>query len=77
MPYLGAEEVVDEVISLLARLENDRMEVINKLELENDKVVRLNRKIDRLCLKRMVEMPAVVQNGTQKLFILKYSIKMF
>lgn len=62
VPYLGAEEVVDEVISLLARLENDRMEVINKLELENDKVVRLNRKIDRLCLKRMVEMPAVVQN---------------
>lgn len=61
VPFLGAEEVVDEVITLLARLENDRQEVINKLEQEKEKVIRLNGKIDRLCLKRLVEMPAVVQ----------------
>ncbi|OWF35535.1 coiled-coil domain-containing protein 178-like isoform X2 [Mizuhopecten yessoensis] len=61
LPFLGAEEVVDEVITLLARLENNRMEVINKLGQEKEKVIRLNGKIDRLCLKRMVEMPAVVQ----------------
>ncbi|XP_060070324.1 coiled-coil domain-containing protein 178-like [Ylistrum balloti] len=61
VPFLGAEEVVDEVITLLARLENDRQEVINRLEQEKEKVIRLNGKIDRLCLKRLVEMPAVVQ----------------
>lgn len=61
IPYLGAEDVIEEVITLLARLENDRIETEKGLKNEKDRVVRLNNKIDNLCLRRMTELPAIVQ----------------
>lgn len=61
LPYLGAEDVLDEVVTLLARLENDRVEILKSLENEKEKVVRLNDKIDHLCLVRMRELPIAVQ----------------
>lgn len=66
-PYLGAEEVIEEVITLLARLETDRLDCISKLKQESERVVRLNDKIDKLCLKRMVDMPIVVQRGKENM----------
>lgn len=63
IPYLGAEDVIEEVITLLARLENDRIETEKGLKNEKDRVVRLNNKIDNLCLRRMTELPAIVQRG--------------
>jgi hypothetical protein len=63
IPYLGAEDVIDEVITLLARLENDRIETEKTLKNEKERVVRLNNKIDNLCLRRMTELPAIVQRG--------------
>lgn len=61
IPYLGAEDVIEEVITLLARLENDRIDTEKSLKNEKDRVVRLNSKIDNLCLRRMTELPAIVQ----------------
>ena len=61
LPYLGAEDVLDEIVTLLARLENDRMEILKSLVHEKEKVVRLNDKIDHLCLVRMRELPIAVQ----------------
>ncbi|VDH89052.1 Hypothetical predicted protein [Mytilus galloprovincialis] len=61
LPYLGAEDVLDEVVTLLARLENDRIDILKALENEKQKVVRLNDKIDHLCLVRMRELPIAVQ----------------
>ncbi|KAK3089571.1 hypothetical protein FSP39_004696 [Pinctada imbricata] len=61
IPYLGAEDVIDEVITLMARLENDRMETESNLRKEKERVVRLNDRIDNLCLKRMRELPSIVQ----------------
>ena len=63
IPYLGAEDVIEEVITLLARLENDRLETQKNLTNEQDRVVRLNNKIDNLCWRRMTELPAIVQRG--------------
>lgn len=63
LPYLGAEDVLDEIVTLLARLENDRMEILKSLVHEKEKVVRLNEKIDHLCLVRMRELPIAVQKG--------------
>ncbi|WAR24311.1 CC178-like protein [Mya arenaria] len=61
MPYLGAEDAVDEVMTLLARLENDRQETENALEREKDRVIRLSNKIDHHRQRRMKELPEVVQ----------------
>lgn len=55
--------MIEEVITLLARLENDRAETEAALWNEKDKVVKLNNRIDALCLKRMNELPAAVQRG--------------
>lgn len=73
IPYLGAEDVIEEVITLLARLENDRIETEKGLKNEKDRVVRLNNKIDNLCLRRMTELPAIVQRG-KKMFKKKNTI---
>ena len=66
IPFLGAEDVIEEVITLMARLENDRLETEGSLRREKERVVRLNDRIDNLCLKRMRELPSIVQRG--KLF---------
>lgn len=72
IPYLGAEDVIEEVITLLARLENDRVETEKTLKNEQERVVRLNNKIDNLCLRRMTELPSIVQRGNLN----KYSIQL-
>ncbi|XP_062617732.1 coiled-coil domain-containing protein 178-like [Saccostrea cucullata] len=61
IPYLGAEDVIEEVITLLARLENDKIETEKFLRNEEERVERLSNKIDNLCLRRMTELPAIVQ----------------
>ncbi|XP_046357907.2 coiled-coil domain-containing protein 178-like [Haliotis rufescens] len=61
IPYLGAEDVIDEVITLLARLENDRHETEGKLGQERGKVSKLTTKIDDLCLRRLRDLPVLVQ----------------
>lgn len=63
IPYLGAEEAVQEVMTLLARLENDRQETEKSLEREKERVLRLGAKIDYHCQRRMKELPEVVQKG--------------
>lgn len=63
IPYLGAEEAVQEVMTLLARLENDRQETEKALEREKERVLRLGAKIDYHCQRRMKELPEVVQKG--------------
>ncbi|XP_050402301.1 coiled-coil domain-containing protein 178 [Patella vulgata] len=61
LPYLGAEDVVEEIITLLARLEKDRQETEAEWKREKGKVSLLTQKIDGLCLKRLRELPAIVQ----------------
>ncbi|XP_060608579.1 coiled-coil domain-containing protein 178-like [Ruditapes philippinarum] len=61
VPYLGAEQAVEEVLTLLARLENDRQETENALTREKERVIRLGAKIDFHCQRRMKELPVVVQ----------------
>ncbi|XP_066272114.1 coiled-coil domain-containing protein 178-like [Branchiostoma lanceolatum] len=61
LPYLGAEEVIDEVMALLGRLEADRLDTENKLVEEKQKGKRLQAKIDMLSHRRMVELPLSVQ----------------
>ncbi|XP_013420633.1 coiled-coil domain-containing protein 178 isoform X2 [Lingula anatina] len=61
IPYLGAEEVVDEVMTLIARLEKDRIDTEDMLKKEKERVRTLNHKIDMLAEKRSVDLPAAVQ----------------
>ena len=63
IPYLGAEDVIDEVITLLARLETDRLDTQNRYEHELDTAATLKTKIDELCLRRLKELPVLVQRG--------------
>ena len=63
MPYLGADEVLEEVTTLLAHLEKDRREVKKALEQERNRSQMLAAKIDKLAEKRMLELPASVQKG--------------
>lgn len=63
LPQLGAEEVIDEVVTLLGRLESDRQDTEDSLEKEKKRVVWLQGKIDRLAQKRLVELPKAVQKG--------------
>ena len=63
IPYLGAEDVIEEVMTLLARLENDRLETEEALVREKERVIRLGAKIDHFCTQRMVDLPAAVQRG--------------
>ncbi|KAL4236342.1 hypothetical protein ACF0H5_004729 [Mactra antiquata] len=60
-PYLGAEEVINETLTLLARLENDRQETEKALKKEKERVIILGAKIDNLCQKRIQEFPVVIQ----------------
>ena len=63
LPYLGAQDVIDEVITLLARLENDRQVTYNSYLEEIARANKLIEKIDELQLRKMREMPALVQRG--------------
>ncbi|PIK35947.1 putative coiled-coil domain-containing protein [Apostichopus japonicus] len=61
LPKLGAEDVIDEVVTLLGRLESDRQDTESLLEKEKKRVVWLQGKIDTLAHKRLVELPKAVQ----------------
>ena len=65
IPYLGAEEVIDEVILLLARLENDRRETMDAFKKEEKRLSELENKIDGLAEQRMAELPRAVQLGIE------------
>ena len=67
--------MVDEVMTLLARLENDRQETDAAHEREKERVMRLSNKINSLCQRRITELPTVVQKGmaVSKLFLAKIS----
>ncbi len=64
IPCLGAEDVVDEAVSLLAKLEDDRVETKNQLESEKERVQMLSSKIDALADQRLKALPLAVQKGT-------------
>ncbi|KAK7100124.1 coiled-coil domain-containing protein 178-like [Littorina saxatilis] len=61
VPYLGAGDVIDEVITLLARLETDRQDTLKRFKTETAAGVTLKQKIDDLCLRRLRELPILVQ----------------
>ncbi|GFS13551.1 coiled-coil domain-containing protein 178-like isoform X2 [Elysia marginata] len=61
LPYLGAQDVIDEVITLLARLENDRQITHDSYLTEIARANKLIERIDELQLRKMKEMPALVQ----------------
>ena len=63
IPYLGAEDVIDEVITLLAKLENDRRETKQNLKQEKNRVDMLSNKIDHVSEQRLQALPEAVQNG--------------
>ena len=66
IPHLGAEEVIDEVIVLLGRLETDYRDTKELYEKECRRALWLQAKIDRLAAKRMYELPRAVQRGRTK-----------
>lgn len=63
IPYLGAQEVIEEVITLLAELETDRRETQERYIKETLRADWLQRKIDELQLHRLQKLPVLVQRG--------------
>lgn len=56
------EDVIEETITLLARLEKDRQDTLESLISERDRVKLLSQRIDRLALERMICLPLAVQH---------------
>lgn len=67
VPFMGIEDVTEEVILLLARLETDRQETLKNLHKERERVKMLKSKINDLAEKRMKELPVAVQKGKSRL----------
>ena len=63
LPYLGGDEVVEEVIALLAKLETDRQEVLESLKTQRLKSKQLKMKINEFCKQRLCDLPRAVQAG--------------
>ena len=63
IPYLGAEDVIEEVVVLLARLECDRQDIQTRMYAELGAADHLRQKTEALCLRRLQEMPVLVQKG--------------
>lgn len=57
------EEILDEVLLLLARLDRERLRLINLCEREGEIRVRLKDNIDHWRLKRLQDLPLAVQKG--------------
>ena len=66
IPYLGARDVLEEVVVLLAKLELDRQELISSLKEEKLKAKRLSDKIDELCLWKLRQIGYLSQKGNKK-----------
>ena len=56
-------EVFDEVLVLLARLDRERLRLINGCEHEQFLRAKLNKRIDYWRLKRLIDLPKAVQKG--------------
>ncbi len=69
VPYLGAEEVLDEVLVLLAKLEADRQETIEATKREKARVTMLQQQIDALNMQRLKDLPEFVQRGITLRFL--------
>ena len=63
LPHLGAGDVVDEVVALLAKLECERCEVLDALQRERQRSEVLKVRINEFCKKRLVDLPKAVQAG--------------
>lgn len=63
LPHLGAGDVIDEVVALLAKLECERCEVLEALMRERRRSELLKVKISEFCKKRLVDLPKAVQAG--------------
>ena len=55
--------VVEEVIRLMGRMEDDRLFTQQMLVSEKQRVHNLRSQIDELAFKRLMELPAAVQKG--------------
>jgi hypothetical protein len=58
------EEVLDEVLLLLARLDRERLRLINACEGEQDIRTKLRENVDHWRLKRLRDLPIAVQKGS-------------
>ena len=56
-------DVVEEVIRLLGRMEEDRLSTQEMLVTERQRVNHLRSQIDDLAFKRLLDLPAAVQKG--------------
>ena len=63
LPHLGAGDVIDEVVALLAKLECERFEVLEALQRERRRSQVLKLKINEFCKRRLVDLPKAVQAG--------------
>ena len=75
LPYLGADDVIEEVVVILAKLEKDRMETRSSLQKERDRGKKLRSKIDTLAQDRLINLPKAVQKG-ECLLHAHFSIKL-
>lgn len=60
---LPGHNIVEEVLTLLGRLETDRVNTEQMLVKEKERVKQLGRSIDEHACKRMHELPVAVQKG--------------
>lgn len=61
-------DVIEEVISLLGRMESDRISTQDALVKERERVQKLRDEIDAQAYKRMHDLPLAVQRGKYRLF---------
>ena len=69
LPHLGAGDVIDEVVALLAKLECERFEVLEALQRERRRSQVLKLKINEFCKRRLVDLPKAVQAGEQDICV--------
>ena len=63
MPVSKEYDVIEEVISLLGRMESDRLSTQDSLVKERERVQKLRDEIDAQAYKRMHDLPLAVQRG--------------
>ena len=63
---MAGHEVVEEVIRLMARMEEDRLSTQQMLLNERQRVHHLGSQIDELAFRRLLDLPAAVQKGMDK-----------
>ena len=73
--YLGTEEVIEETITLLAKLETDRQETLKTLTEERKRTGKLRQSIDDMAVRRLLDLPEYVQKGDLHHSLLQTSSK--